>query len=81
MTDETKVRVPLDEYARQIAREAAREVIKEHVTQCTARQHIEDVEKRIGKLEVRFGTLIGLMVGSGGIGGAASGLLISFFGG
>jgi len=71
------IKVPLDAWVREIAREAARTVIIEHKQDC----HIEQVEKRVGRLEIRFSLLIGFMAGSGVLGGVAGGLIARAVGG
>ena len=71
------IKVPLENWVREIAREAAWTVIKEHRQEC----HIEQVEKRVGQLEVRVSTLIGFMAGSGLLGGLAGALLSRAVGG
>jgi len=55
------VELPLDEFVKQIAREAARTVIQEHIESCPARR----VRARVRRLEIRVALLLGLMVGSG----------------
>jgi hypothetical protein len=84
MTEEERQRisVPLDEWATNLAKEAAREVIKEHIELCEARKAIPELEtdvkeckKDISQVKLRFGTLVGFMAGSGLLGGAAGGVV------
>jgi len=69
MTPTKSVEVPLPDYILQAAREAARTVIAEHVKTCTAKQDIKALGEKVTTLRVRFAGLIGLMIGSGAIGG------------
>jgi hypothetical protein len=75
MTDE-EVKVPLTDFVKGIAREAAfvaaREVIEEHKKTCPASINMSDVLVRLRGLEIRFSTLVGLMIGSGILGGGIS---------
>jgi len=68
-----EVQVPLPDYVRMIAREAglvaAREVLEEHRKACPAATSADSVSKSIRSLEVRFSMLVGLMIGSGTLGG------------
>jgi len=68
-----EVQIPLPEYVKMIAREAglvaAREVLEEHRKACPAATSAESVSKSIKSLEIRFGMLIGIMIGSGTLGG------------
>ncbi len=75
MADEN-VQVPLPEYIREAAREAARTVIREHVKTCP----IASLEKRVGVLEPRFYILVGAILGSGVLGGAAGAAILKAFG-
>ncbi len=77
MGDEPSVHVPLPEYVREAAREAAWTVIKEHVTQCP----IAGLEKRVTTLEKRFYLVVGAIIGSGALGGATAAGIIQMFGG
>jgi hypothetical protein len=82
--DEHPVQVPLADYVKQAATTAARVVIAEHVKTCP-REYLSDkvnaIDERVKRIEIRFATLIGLMVGSGMCGGAVSGTLIHLMGG
>ena len=75
MADEN-VKVPLPEYIREAARESAWVVIREHKQTCP----ILKVEKRVRVLETRFSIAIGVMLGSGLLGGAACGAILKAFG-
>jgi hypothetical protein len=86
MTEEERQRisVPLDEWAMNIAKEAAREVIKEHLELCEARKdlpilnkEVKECKKDIQQVKLRLATLIAFMAGSGLLGGAAGGLVAS----
>ena len=67
-----KVEVPLPNYIRDIAREAARTVIAEHVKSCDAKEDITKIDKRVVVLEKRFNILIGAIIGSGALGGGVA---------
>ena len=56
------LRVPLDSYLRQVAREAATAAVA-------------DLEPRVRRMELRFAALLGFMLGSGFLGGFVGGLL------
>jgi hypothetical protein len=71
------VGVRLPEFVRQIALVAAWEVIKEHVENCP----IKDVQEKVDKLELRVATIIGLMFGSGVLGGTAVAAVLKLAGG
>jgi len=66
-----QVPVPLDDFVREIAREAARTVIDEHRKDCP----IEDVDKRLTTVELRMAKIIGVVIGSGLSGGLIGGLI------
>ena len=70
------VQVPLPEYVKEAAREAAWVVIREHVAICP----IAKLERRIEVLEARFYILIGTIIGSGVLGGAAGAGILRLFG-
>jgi len=83
-TDQS-IKVPLDKWVEQIAdraaERAARKVIDDHEKRCvivgvktTSDQH----EERLGKLEKGWAWLLGFMIGSGLVGGAAGGWLSRF---
>jgi hypothetical protein len=59
---------------RLIAEASARQVVIEHIGLCPFAK--SDIEPRLRRLEINFGRLLGFMVGSGLIGGAAGGALI-----
>jgi len=54
------VKVPFNEAVRQIAREAARAVIEEHVERCP----IREVERRVRRVEIVIAALA-VLVGAG----------------
>ena len=77
MSDPVEVPVPLPDYIREAAREAARTVIAEHVEQCP----VKNLQERMHVLEGRFNYLLGAIVGSGALGGATGAILLKVFGG
>lgn len=88
MTEHHPVEVPLPEYIREAAREAARTVIDEHVKSCAIAREIHDLKinhrqivVEVDKLKLKFATLIGLMAGAGAAGGGVGGLVVSLLGG
>jgi len=70
------VQVPLPQFVRDISREAALTVIKEHVATCS----VSELTKRVDILEARFYVLIGAVIGSGALGGVTAGIVLKFFG-
>jgi len=64
--------------SRAIIREEARKVIKEHLILCPFAQL--DIEERIRKQENRFHLLVGFMLGSGVLGGAAGAVVFKALG-
>ena len=70
------VHVPLPEYIAEAAREAARTVIREHVVTCP----IAKLEGRVQILEARFNVVVGAIIGSGVLGGAAGAAILKTFG-
>ena len=83
MTDHHDVNVPLNEYTRQVAQEAARTVYNEMQLKCpiwTVIERIDKSEERIDKLEQRFAYVIGAIVGSGALGGAVGASILKMFG-
>lgn len=76
--DLQNIKVPLDDFVREVAREAAREVIKDHAKNCKVHDletTVEHLQGKVDKLTWRLAILIGAMLGSGLIGGAISALL------
>jgi hypothetical protein len=71
-----KIEVPLPDYIREAAREAARTVISEHVKKC----QIGKLTVRVDKLENRFYLVIGAILGSGVLGGSTGALIMNTFG-
>jgi len=69
------VKVPLDRFVREVAREAARTVIEEHVASCPARSKAAELNSRLQRVEVRFAALVAFMAGSGALGGLAGAAL------
>ncbi len=66
------VEVPLPNYIKAIACEAARTVIAEHVESCDAKEDIKALNRRVVVLEKRFNILIGAVIGSGALGGSVA---------
>ena len=62
---------------RMIARDEANHAIIQHISLCPLNS--EHIAERLRLLENRFSLLIGLMVGSGLLGGLAGGALIKLF--
>lgn len=86
--DEMQIPMPLTDFVKGIAREAALTVIKEHIESCPVAKDVIDLKsdqkettKEVGKLKVKFATLLGLMAGAGATGGLAGGGLVSLLGG
>ena len=67
------IQVPITDFVREVAREAAHAVITEHLATCPIVKTVE----RVQKLEVRVGTMIGFMVGSGLLGGISGSVINS----
>ena len=72
-----EVRVPLNNFVREIATQAAWTVIEKHITTCP----IARVEERVRLLEGRFNLVLGAIVGSGALGGTVGALILKAFGG
>jgi len=70
------VHVPLPEYIAEASREAARTVIREAVAACP----IAKLEGRVQILEARFNVVVGAIIGSGVLGGAAGAAILKTFG-
>jgi len=62
---ENRVLVPFDDAVRAIARESAREVLKEHMTQCPGPKQ----GQRIDALEAQAQRARGFLAGAGAVGG------------
>lgn len=65
------IQVPLPVFVREIAREAAREVMEEHRILCP----IANVENRVSKIELRSAALVGYMIGAGMFGGGTAAII------
>lgn len=85
---EKNVEVPLPEFIREAAREAARTVIREHVESCAVVKYVEKLDQRIKSVEDefkvfsgRFNYVLGAIVGSGALGGTVGAVIMNFFGG
>jgi hypothetical protein len=82
------VKVPLPDYIREAAREAARTVIREHLDSCSMKRDVvrieceqKEIKVELDKLRWKFAVMLGLMAGAGGVGGMAGGSLVSLLGG
>lgn len=63
------VGVPMSEFVEWVATTAARAVVEEHLKTCPALKAANSTSQRLRMLEMRYQTLIGLMLGSGVSGG------------
>jgi len=77
-----QVSVPLNDFVREVAREAAREVvgkvISEHKRDCSigrVEAKSVDNERLIQKIQLRFVALIAFMIGSGTLGGVVGAMI------
>lgn len=80
MSKERTIEMPLEDWVRAIAHEAAQAVIDAHVENC----RITVVEDRVCKLERNWAWVLGVMCGCGAVGGvtgALVGRVIGFGGG
>jgi len=78
------VKVPLDEFIREMARECTRVFIEEHIKTCVVHEVKQDVERNkdeISNIKLRFAWLVGAMIGSGLLGGGVASALASILGG
>ena len=75
---EPHVSVPLPEYIRDAAREAARTVISELVLNKDG--PVEKLDGRLTVLETKFNYLLGAIVGSGALGGGVGALILKLLG-
>jgi hypothetical protein len=75
--DLQNVTVPLPDFVSEIAREAARTILREHVETCP----IGETVVRVTKIESRLSLLVGIMLGSGALGGVVGGTIARFFAG
>ena len=83
MTNDHDVNVPLTDYTRQVAQEAARTVYKEMQAACPIWKVVDKLEKideRVDRLENRFAYVVGAIVGSGALGGAVGASILKVFG-
>lgn len=76
-----EIKVPLDRFVREVAQEAARTVIEEHIKSCAVAKRVDDVEsdqkelfRRQTKLEISWARFVGLLLGAAGLGGITGGL-------
>ena len=81
------IRVPLEQWVREIVRETAWQVVNEalpkHKTECEATRLISTIKentKKVDELRMRFATLVGFMVGSGALGGVAGAIVSKLLG-
>lgn len=85
MIDKHDVQVPITEFTRQVAVEAARTVTHECLENCTRERldvvdRIEKMDIRLRNLEKRFATLIGAVIGSGALGGSITAVMMKLLG-
>jgi len=73
--DHESLKVPLDDYTRAVAKEAAHEAVMEHVRLCSAPARLDLLEIRVRRIEIGYAAVIGTMLGSGLVGGLVGGLL------
>ena len=85
--DEHAIKVPITEFVKSVAHEAAQHVIDEHVLNCGVVKVVNKLDTRIGTLEEkfdlfdrRFHLIIGAIVGSGALGGSVVALIMQMFG-
>ena len=81
------IRVPLEQWVREIVQETAMRVVNEampaHVEKCEAMRLIPTIKeniKKVDELRMRFATLVGFMVGSGALGGVAGAIVSKLLG-
>ena len=81
------IRVPLEQWVREIVQETVWQVVKEampeHVKGCEAIRLVSTIKensKKVDELRMRFATLIGFMVGSGALGGVAGAIVSKLLG-
>jgi hypothetical protein len=86
--DEMQISMPLTDFVKGIAREAALTVIKEHIESCPVAKDIIDLKsdqketnREVGKLKIRVATIVGLIFGSAGIGGVSGAGMAKLLGG
>jgi len=78
MTEQERdeIRLPLDDFVRGVAREAARTVIEDHAKACV----VWEVQRKVDAVQLRVATLIGAIAGSGVLGGGVGALLSKLIG-
>ena len=79
----TLVSVPLEQWVKEIVRETVKEAFPEHARTCEAMQLVpvvKETAKKVDELRMRFATLVGFMVGSGALGGAAGAVVVKLLG-
>ena len=74
-----EVTLPLNEFTKSVAREAAHEVMRDaiqsHVAGCPGVNTIPTLTQRVEAVENKMSKLIGFMIGSGVLGGSLGALL------
>jgi hypothetical protein len=70
-----KIEVPLPEFVRAIAREAAQVVIREHVDMCSAVSDLKELFPRVRSVELKLASLVAFMAGAGLLGGGVGALV------
>ena len=80
---QTQISVPLEQWVKEIVRETIKETLPEHTRACEAMllvPVVRDTAEKVDKLRMRFATLIGFMIGSGALGGAAGAVVVKILG-
>lgn len=71
----SRIQVPLDEFVREVAKEAARETIRQHFETWP----VKDIERRVTTLEKQIIFAAGAIVGSGVLGGTIGAVVTQLF--
>jgi hypothetical protein len=71
------ITLPPVHMSRMIAREEADRAIIQHIDLCQFNR--SDVDRRVRALEMGYARLVGFMLGSGALGGAAGAIAAKFF--
>jgi len=86
--EEPQLKLPLSEFVKNVAREAALAALDEHYRSCPVAKDIvrvtdcqEKINSRMGKLEIRVATIVGLIFGAAGIGGVSGAGMAKLLGG
>lgn len=86
--EQAKITVPLEDWVRQIVHATVQEampvMLKRHEETCRINdiaKTVTDTDERLRGVEIRWSMLLGFLLGSGLLGGAAGGLIATLFGG